>query len=111
MPRRELEEEVTTPPRTAGLSTPSRRVAGRAEQLGIKLHQPVRRATSRGGCDLCGEALDSEVHAGELHEAEGGQELERIAMTNPLFQRHKDGTLCSGLGECKRPHLGQPEES
>jgi len=77
----------------------------RSAMLGINTHRPARRVASRGGCDLCGESLDSDVHEGGLVEADGNQELERIAATHPLFERHKDGTLCSTSGDCKRSHL------
>ena len=71
---------------------------------GIRTHTPVRRVASRGGCDLCGSPIDDDVHEGDLVEAEGGNELERLVATSDFFARHRDGSLCS-MDDCKRKHL------
>lgn len=60
------------------------------DQLGLAAHRPVRRSESQGGCDLCGRALDSDVHRGELAETSSPGELERAMSSVP---RRSDGTL------------------
>lgn len=76
---------------------------------GIRVHAPMKRKTNgpKAPCDLCGLPTDNEfVHKGDVVEIEGSpSEVEAMISSSGLFERHRDGTLCS-FEDCEKRHLG-----